>query len=225
MRTSRLNGAVSRAEGRREVGRAQARVVRDRLQVLVGPLAHPLQRGEHRVVGRRLAQRDPRVGPGQVQRDPVEVARPLRERVEHRARLVVAGGARVLVGRPLDDLDAVTSSTPIGVRSREPDMTRGFSQRRNASVMRPPAIPSRSPGLKSIKGSDPFKSAVKPGPFGAAHIGPDCRVPPGNGASRTGWSPQEIWTASRSRTALIDAPAVRVRLRRRLLRPVARRRW
>ena len=87
------------AEGRREVGRALARVVGDRLQVLVGPLAHPLELGEHGLVRRELAQRDPRVRPGQVQGDPVEVALALREGVEQVLRVAVARGPRVLVRR------------------------------------------------------------------------------------------------------------------------------
>ena len=54
------------AEGLREVGRALARVVGDRLQVLVGPLAHPLEarRTPRRRAGARAARAAGRARPG-----------------------------------------------------------------------------------------------------------------------------------------------------------------
>ena len=147
-----MNGSVSRPKDAARSGARSPGCSPIACRYLVGPLAHPLERGEHRVVGRRLAQRDPRVRAGEVQRDPVEVALALRRTRRALLGARVARGARVLVGRALDDLDAVDlEHADRRAQRRVPAITRGRSQRRKASVIRPAAMPSRSAGRKSTE--------------------------------------------------------------------------
>ena len=126
------------------------------------------------------AQRDPRIRPGEVERDPVGL--PLA--AQRRARRVgVArsrrGARRRALMRPgsTTSTDSIASS-PARVCSVPPALTVGRRQRRNASVISPAAIASRSARRKSIYWfacSAAFKPAQRP-LRGSASIAPVCEL-------------------------------------------------